>query len=100
MTEEELTAEFGKNGWKQLPDAISRRYRFVPAKVEVEEHHIGVYAGKKDGHMVVFCQALFPEKSIRIPCFRQGNFPAFGGAQLRIPTHEGMLHAVALPLKD
>ena len=52
MTEEELTAEFGKNGWKQLPDAISRRYRFVPAKVEVEEHHIGVYSGKKDGHMV------------------------------------------------
>ena len=51
MTEEELTAEFGKNGWKQLPDAISRRYRFVPAKVEVEEHHIGVYADKKDGHM-------------------------------------------------
>lgn len=52
MTEEELTAEFGKNGWKRLPDAISRRYRFVPAKVEVEEHHIGVYADKKDGHMV------------------------------------------------
>ena len=52
MTEEELSAEFGKNGWKQLPDAISRRYRFVPAKVEVEEHHIGVYADKKDGHRV------------------------------------------------
>ena len=52
MTEEELTAEFGKNGWKQLPDAISRRYRFVPAKVEVEEHHIGVYSDKKNGHMV------------------------------------------------
>ena len=52
MTEEELTTEFGKNGWKQLPDAISRRYRFVPAKVEVEEHHIGVYSSKKDGHMV------------------------------------------------
>ena len=52
MTEEELTEEFGKNGWKQLPDAISRRYRFVPAKVEVEEHHIGVYSDKKDGHMV------------------------------------------------
>lgn len=52
MTEEELVAEFGKNGWKQLPDAISRRYRFVPAKVEVEEHHIGVYSDKKDGHMV------------------------------------------------
>lgn len=52
MTEEELTEEFGKNGWKQLPDAISRRYRFVPAKVEVEEHHIGVYSDKMDGHMV------------------------------------------------
>ena len=52
MTEEELTAEFGINGWKQLPDAISRRYCFVPARVKVEEHHIGVYAGKKDGHMV------------------------------------------------
>ena len=52
MTEEELIAEFGRNGWKQLPDAISRRYRFVPAKVEVEEHHIGVYSDKKDGHMV------------------------------------------------
>ena len=52
MTEEELIAEFGKNGWKPLPDAISRRYRFIPAKVEVEEHHIGVYSDKKDDHMV------------------------------------------------
>ena len=52
MTEEELIAEFGKNGWKQLPDAISRRYRFIPAKVEVEEHHIGVYSDEKDDHMV------------------------------------------------
>lgn len=26
MTEEELTEKFGKNGWKQLPDAISRKY--------------------------------------------------------------------------
>lgn len=52
MTEEELTAEFGKNGWKQLPDAIARRYRFIPAKVEVDEHHVGVYASKTDGHMI------------------------------------------------
>ena len=44
LSEEELEAEFGRNGWKQLPDEISRRYRFVPAKVEVEEHHVGVYA--------------------------------------------------------
>ena len=52
MTETELTAEFGEKGWKQLPDAISRCYRFVPAKVEVEEHHIGVYSSKNDEHMV------------------------------------------------
>ena len=52
LTEEELTAEFGKNGWKQLPDMISRCYKFVPAKVEVEEHHIGVYSSKVDEHMV------------------------------------------------
>lgn len=49
---EELTEEFGENGWRQLPDAISRCYKFIPAKVEVEEHHIGVYASKKDEHMV------------------------------------------------
>lgn len=52
MTEEELTAEFGENGWKQLPDAISKRYRFIPAKVEIDEHHVGVYASKKDGRIL------------------------------------------------
>ncbi len=52
LSEEELIAEFGENGWKQLPDAVIRRYKFIPAKVEVDEHHIGVYASKKDDHMV------------------------------------------------
>ena len=52
MSKEELTAEFGENGWKQLPDAITRRYRFIPAKVEVDEHYVGVYASKTDGHMI------------------------------------------------
>lgn len=52
MTEEELTAEFGENGWKQLPDMIAKRYRFTPAKIEVDEHHVGVYAGKADGRMI------------------------------------------------
>ena len=35
MSNDELEAEFGVNGWKQLPDAVSRKYNFVPAKVEV-----------------------------------------------------------------
>lgn len=52
LSETELEAEFGVNGWKQIPDAISKKYHFVPAKVEVEEHHIGVYASKTDEHMV------------------------------------------------
>ena len=62
MTEGELTAEFGEKGWKQLPDAISRCYRFVPAKVEVEEQHIGVYASKTDEHMV---KAPHPKNLLR-----------------------------------
>ena len=52
LSEEELEIEYGVNGWKQLPDAISKKYHFVPARVEVEEHHIGVYASKTDEHMV------------------------------------------------
>ena len=51
MTEEELKNEFGEKGWKQLPDTVVKRYHFTPAKITVDEHHIGVYAGKEDGHM-------------------------------------------------
>lgn len=50
MTEEELTAEFGENGWFQLEDEVYSRYRFTPAKIEIEEHHVGVYKSKKDDH--------------------------------------------------
>lgn len=52
LSDSELEAEFGKKGWKKLPDEVSKRYRFIPAKVEVEEHHVGIYASKADGHMV------------------------------------------------
>ena len=52
LKEEELTAEFGENGWKQLPDAISRCYQFIPASVVIEEHHTGVYSSKLDEHMI------------------------------------------------
>lgn len=50
MTEQELTKEFGKDGWSQMPDEIYHRYRFTPMKIEVEEHHVGVYRSKKEGH--------------------------------------------------
>lgn len=52
LTDEELVAEFGENGWKQLPDAISKHYRFIPAKVEIDEHHEGVYASKTDDRII------------------------------------------------
>ena len=52
--------EFGENGWKQLPDAISRCYQFIPASVVIEEHHIGVYSSKLDEHMI---KAPHPRKS-------------------------------------
>lgn len=52
MTEDELQKEFGENSWKQLPDEVYKRYKFTPAKVEVEEHHVAVYASKKDNHMI------------------------------------------------
>lgn len=52
LSEEELTAEFGAGGWKQLPDAVSKKYNFIQARIEVEEHHIGVYASKTDEHII------------------------------------------------
>lgn len=52
MTDEELTKRFGENGWKQLPDQVTRKYHFQQAKVTVSEHHIGVYASKTDGGII------------------------------------------------
>lgn len=52
MTEDELTALFGKGKWKRLPDEVYRRYRFTPAKIEVEEHHVKVYAGKETEEVI------------------------------------------------
>lgn len=52
MAEHELEERYGEEGWKQLPDEVYRRYGFTPAKVEVEEHHVKVYAGKKTEEIV------------------------------------------------
>ena len=52
MEEKELEERFGQRGWKQLLDEIYRRYRFTPAKVEVEEHHVKVYAGKTNDEIL------------------------------------------------
>ena len=52
LSEEDLEELFEKEGYKQLPDEVYRRYGFTPAKVEVEEHHVKVYAGKKTDKIV------------------------------------------------
>lgn len=48
LTTEQLEEEFGKDGWYQLDDEVYSRYKFTPAKVELEEHHVGVYKSKKE----------------------------------------------------
>lgn len=48
-------------------------YRRITAWLD---SYYGFHVDKKT---VVFCQVLFPEKSVEIPCFRQGIFPTFGG---------------------
>ena len=62
MTEAELERLFGKEGWKRLPDEVYRRYGFTPAKAEVEEHHVKVYAGKKTDEIV---KSPHPERLLR-----------------------------------
>ena len=52
IAEDELETMFGKGGFKQLPDEVYRRYAFTPAKVEAEEHHVKVYAGKETEEIV------------------------------------------------
>lgn len=52
MSEKELEERFGKDGFKQLPDEVYRRFGFTPAKIEVEEHHVKVYAGKKTEEII------------------------------------------------
>lgn len=62
LTQEELAVRFGEKGYKQLPDEVYRRYDFTPAKDEVEELHVKVYAGKKSDEIV---KALHPESLLR-----------------------------------
>lgn len=62
MTEEDLDWEFGEEGYKKLPDEIITRYCFIPAKIGLEEIHVGVYSGKKSERMV---KADFPAYLMR-----------------------------------
>ena len=41
-----------RRSWKQLPDEIYRKLEYHPATKEVVEHHIAVYAAKKEDRIV------------------------------------------------
>lgn len=59
IPEEELIQIFGENGWKRLPDEISRVVEIIPSQHEVVERRIAVYAGKKTDKIV---KAKHPKK--------------------------------------
>lgn len=62
LSSEELTSEFGPDGWKQLPDTVIKKYKFIPAEVFVEEHYVGVYASKSDDRII---RAPHPKQLLR-----------------------------------
>ncbi|SDB54823.1 Transposase [Pseudobutyrivibrio sp. YE44] len=62
MTEEELKSFFGDETWKRLPDEVYTRYKYTPASVSVEEHHVAVYSGSKSERMV---KANHPKQLLR-----------------------------------
>jgi len=45
LSDDELKECLGHK-WKRLPDEVYKRLTFHPAKFEVEEHHVAVYAGR------------------------------------------------------
>ncbi len=48
LTKEQLKEIFGENGWKRLPDEVYSRVKYQPAVKEVVEHHVAVYAAKRN----------------------------------------------------
>ena len=52
IPEEVLDEKFGKDGWKRLPDEVYTTLEAIPAQYIALEHHIGVYAGKKDDTII------------------------------------------------
>ena len=53
LTKEQLNDIYGENGWKRLPDEVYSRVEYHPAVREVVEHHVAVYAAKKNDDRIV-----------------------------------------------
>lgn len=52
LSSDELIQIFGEDGWKRLPDRVYTKVEYTPAVHEAQEHHIAVYASKKDDTIV------------------------------------------------
>ncbi len=61
ISEEELAGHF-PYGYNRLPDEIYKDLEYIPAKFLVHEHHIAVYAGKKDTGII---KADRPERLLK-----------------------------------
>lgn len=53
LTKQQLNDIYGENGWKRLPDEVYSRVEYQPAVKEVVEHHVAVYAAKKNDDRIV-----------------------------------------------
>ena len=77
LSEEELLAEFGEDGYKRLPDQVYSKLEMIPTHYLVEEHHVAVYASRKTDKIV---RAPHPvqmlEKSIATPSLVAGIWNA------------------------
>jgi transposase len=51
LSDEELKESLGDK-WKRLPDEVYKRLAYHPARFEVEEHHVYVYAGRDNQTIV------------------------------------------------
>jgi len=73
LSPEELDEMLGK-GWKELPEHIYKKLTFHPASFEVEEHHVGVYAGKDDTIIRAPHPKNLLDKSLVTPSLAAGIF--------------------------
>lgn len=73
LTPEELDDKLGK-GWKELPEQVYKKLTFHPASFEVEEHHVGVYAGKDDTIIRAPHPKNLLDKSLVTPSLAAGIF--------------------------
>ena len=68
LSEEQLNEIFGEEEYYRLPDTVYKKVEIIPAKFEVEEHHVAVYKGEKSNKIIRADRPVeMFEKSIATP---------------------------------